>query len=181
MKKFLLAGLLLPWLCFAFAQGQTPPQQPKGKPYKLWLRSTNSTKISAGYLHALTDSSITVDRGWYYKPMEKQEFQATQIKWVKFRKDGKTRRGAGIGAALGFVTGLAWGVALGDDQPCPPQSWVCFSLTRFQKGLLISCATVPVGGLVGWLVSSGKTKITIDGKRSEYIRQRKLIESYMRN
>ncbi len=27
MKKFFLAGMLLPWLCFAFAQAQTLPQQ----------------------------------------------------------------------------------------------------------------------------------------------------------
>jgi|GEM_PF-3482207 len=156
--------------------------EPKERPYKLWLRSMDSPVVKIGYLQSLSDSSMTIHRGWYVKPREQQTFQAEQIQWVKFRKEGKVLRGVGIGAALGLTTGIIWGVALGDDPPCgPPPLYFCFSLTRFQKGMFISLISVPVGALVGGLVRSGKTKFTLDGRRSEYNRQRKLIESFRKN
>lgn len=152
-----------------------------GKPYLLWLQTTDSQNWERGFLHSLTDSSIIIHKSWYVKPREKQAFHVEQIKWVGFRRQGKVLEGVGIGAALGLATGMIWGLALGDDPPCHilPLGR-CIPLTGAQKGFFISLSTVTLGAFVGGLVGGKRTKITLDGKRSEYARQRKRIESYRR-
>jgi len=45
--------------------------EPKERPYKLWLRSMDSPVVKIGYLQSLSDSSMTIHRGWYVKPREK--------------------------------------------------------------------------------------------------------------
>ncbi len=143
--------------------------------YQVWLGGPGIR--ASGYLHRLSDSTLTVSNSFRKTSPNLKEYKVEQVQWVKFRDRHSILRGAGWGAVLGFAFGFFTGIVQGDSPTCDGGG-ICVRLTAFQKGLYSSLITTPIGAITGGILGSFKTKITFGGSRSGYARQREELEKY---
>lgn len=148
-----------------------------GSNYQIWLRNQNHS-IADGYLHQLSDSTLTLSTSRNSVNPDLRVFPVEQVEVIKYRKRGSIARGILSGALVGLFAGFGYGLMQGDDPPCKSDQWVCVRFSATQKGMFYSAITVPAGALVGGIIGSFKTEINIGGSRSEYARQREQLERF---
>lgn len=149
----------------------------KNDNYQVWLRSSQQRTLSLGYVQSLSDTTMTLGLSRHKSETGLHVFPVEQVEWVKFRERRSIVRGIGRGALFGFAVGFVYGLIQGDDPPCKKNEWICIRFAAHEKGLLYSVFTTPIAAVAGGVIGSFKTKITI-GSRSEYARQREVLEKY---
>lgn len=85
-------------------------------------------------------------------------------------------RGVARGALIGFAVGFAYGL-LKKDQPSSEDNSIV-RISPFQEWLIYGVCAAPPGAIIGGFLGSIKAKISIDGSRDNYARQREVLEQY---
>ena len=104
-----------------------------------------------------------------------QSIPVSEIKWVKFGERRSLGHGIVRGALIGFTVGFFYGVVRGDT-PCETKS--CVQIPPAKLGLLYGLFGTLPGALVGGVIGSFKTKITIRGSQENYVKQRIALERF---
>ncbi|MDO8368027.1 MAG: hypothetical protein Q7T20_14590 [Saprospiraceae bacterium] len=145
--------------------------------YQVWLRSQQQRKLSLGYLQSLSDTTLALGTSRHNAKTGLRVFSVEQVQWIKFRERQSIVRGIGRGALFGFAVGFLYGFMQGDNSACEDNR-NCIRFSPVQSGLIYSMITTPFGAVAGGAIGSFKTKITIGHSRSEYARQREVLEKY---
>lgn len=173
---FFITGLQLLLCILPFAgEAQVPLNN---EVYQVWLGGPHPRRLASGYLWGLTDSTIALGERPRLTDASLHVYPVEQVEWAKFRERRSIFRGVGRGALFGFAVGFVYGLLQGDDPPCEKNLWICIRFDAHEKGLLSSIISTPAGAIVGGVIGSFKTKITIGGSRIEYARQRVQLEKY---
>jgi hypothetical protein len=130
----------------------------------------NPTNSFTAKVEQLKDSSILVSSG-QTSSLEQFDIPVTRINEIHWRKKGKTGRGIGTGAAIGFGLGFIFGVATAHDEP---DSFIYISPVEYGLGFGIVGGLV--GGVVGGIVSAFDTKFFIGGSQTKYEQQKEKLQ-----
>ena len=157
-------------ICTSCAFSQEYPNLFKTRPYKMWVKPMNNTKVQKVYLSELQDSSIIYRN---YSDFKTSKLMISDIKQLDFRRKEKIGRTILYGALSGFAFGGLIGLASGDD------SGGFISFTAEEKALVLGTMGGITGVIVGAIVGTMKIKIPIEGKHEEYINQKEKLKTYI--
>ena len=158
----------------------------KNIPYSLiyitWISLNSETFKVKGILYEIKDSSILVANtvvmaDYYIDKLEISEFYIDNIETIKIRKSTRIIKGALIGLITGITVGGISGFASGDDPPCT-SCFIDFSRSAKQKAIVRGILSGIGGAVIGLLVGSAKTKISIDGSISNYKTHKDKLREY---
>jgi hypothetical protein len=139
--------------------------------YPMWLHIVNSRERREGYLFQVKDSSVIVflkDPENWRAGLQPSEMPVSSLDELRFRRKGKSLRGAAIGAGAGIFLGH---FLIGDD--CKNYAG-CIDLAYPFRHIIGGAG----GMLVGALIGSVTTKIPIRGNLNNFEARRARLKKY---
>jgi hypothetical protein len=128
----------------------------KVKTYNVWVTLADQQQLK-GTLYAANEEALVI----LGEDLTQVKFVPENILILKVRRAGGPGKGAWIGAVSGFVAGALVGYASASGSDGDIISDDAVSIGSGIVG-------APIGALIGFGVSSGKTTYTINGNRDTY-------------
>ncbi len=125
--------------------------------YKIILQTTEGKTLN-GNLEQINSSAILMNMNTY-------NFE--NINTVKIYRKGSVGRGLLIGFLSGALTGIAYGIISGDDDP---NQW--FAMTAGEKAFGGAVVFGAAGSLTGLIIGLIHKQFTINGKKEKYQQMR---------
>jgi hypothetical protein len=149
-------------------------------PTSVTLISNPFNKIN-GALYQVKDASILISHSTWLKDYTMgnsnytiTEIEVKDIQMIKTLSKTRSRRGALIGAASGFVVMGGIAMILNDIEGGSGY----FSFPNWQVGLANGIIFAPVGAFVGAIIGSINIRIPINGSLSNYHRNKAILTKY---
>ncbi len=133
-----------------------------------------------GYLGALNEQSITLIQPGLNGLRPGLEIPITDLKRLKFKESGSVKRGFLYGAFIGFSLGFVYGLATSGSYSCNNNSSFCIRISPLAVSLFTGLIATGPGLIIGGIVGSLRTSFPINGRQTEYERQKDKLEQYRR-
>ncbi|MDX2444377.1 MAG: hypothetical protein QNK30_11315 [Bacteroidales bacterium] len=145
----------------------------KIKIYKAWIIPNNPTFEVRGILYEIKDSSISLSNSsviedYYVKKIETFNFQISDIRKIKIRRNNNIVKGLWIGALSGFTVGTIWGAIYGADE----------ANSAAKNTFIAAFELSMLGAGIGALIGSFKIVIPINGDFTNYLLNKKKLKKY---
>jgi hypothetical protein len=175
MKKVaLLTSILLCISIFSSAQKDTLQRI---RIYKTWI-TLGSGATKQGLLYQTKDSSVVIanslsNKGSSVIAVDLSELVATNIYFIKARREGNVTKGVLIGATAGILAGVIIGLV---SEPDVSNSFGTFvpEIRALGGGIL---GVLP-GILIGGMISSVRIKIPINGSINKFNKEKEQLRKY---
>ncbi len=175
MKKVaLLTSILLCISIFSSAQKDAPQRI---RLYKTWITLAGGA-TKQGLLYQIKDSSVVIansinNKGSSVVTPDLSEVVASNIYFIKARREGNVTKGVLIGATAGILAGVIIGLV---SEPDVSNSFGTFApeLRALGGGIL---GVLP-GILIGGMISSIRIKIPINGSINKFSKEKEQLSKY---
>lgn len=138
-------------------------QQVNQRPNSAWVKSTSGALKAKGILHHIGDSTLYLTSSLSRRDLMNgaavlQPFEASKIKYIKLRRQGKLKSGILIGFLCGAATGAVIGYLYHG-------TWADITDTPAQFAMRGAVAGGLFGGALGGIIGLGKLNIPINGSQ----------------
>jgi hypothetical protein len=138
-------------------------QQVNHPPNSAWLKATEGSLKAKGILYRIADSTLYLTSSLSRRDLMNgaavlQPFEASKIKYIKLRRQGKVKSGILIGFLCGAATGAVIGYLYHG-------TWADITDTPAQFAMRGAVAGGLFGGALGGIIGLGKLNIPINGSQ----------------